>query len=42
MGLFVTTAKLRLTDTDQRVQTETRIVPVTVGIVEENRVSFPS
>lgn len=42
MGMFVTTAKPSLVDTDTRVQRVTTIVHGTVEIIEENRISFPS
>lgn len=42
MGMFVTTAKPSLVDTDTRVQRVTKIVHGIIEIIEENRISFPS
>lgn len=42
MGVFVTTAKPNLMDTDTRVQRVTRVVHGIVEIIEENRISFPN
>lgn len=42
MGMFVTTAKPNLIDTDTRVQRVTRIVHGITEIIEENRISFPN